>query len=61
MVQLHRAGFRYIQKPVRHYPRTAGKSSVSIGDVPRTFFALAKLWVRLRLSSSASTKLAPHD
>ena len=34
VVQLHRAGFRYIQKGVRHYPRTAGKSTVGPTDVP---------------------------
>ncbi|MGH9323086.1 MAG: glycosyltransferase family 2 protein [Vicinamibacteria bacterium] len=61
VVQLHRAGYRYTQMPVRHYPRTAGKSTVSVTDVPRTFLALAKLWVKLRLLSSFRTKLAPHD
>jgi glycosyltransferase involved in cell wall biosynthesis len=61
VVQLHRAGYRYIQKGVRHYPRTAGKSTVRPSDVPRTFLALMKLWVKLRLLSSAKAKLAPHD
>jgi glycosyltransferase involved in cell wall biosynthesis len=62
VIQLHRAGYRYAQRPVRHYPRTAGKSTVSITDVPRTFLSLLKLWVRLRLLSSANrAKLAPHD
>jgi glycosyltransferase involved in cell wall biosynthesis len=62
VVQLHRAGYRYVQRPVRHYPRTAGKSTVSITDVPRTFLSLLKLWVKLRLLSSAKrAKLAPHD
>jgi glycosyltransferase involved in cell wall biosynthesis len=61
VVQLHRAGYRYIQKGVRHYPRTAGKSSVRPSDVPRTFLALLKLWAKLRLLSSAKAKLAPHD
>jgi glycosyltransferase involved in cell wall biosynthesis len=61
VVQLHRAGYRYVQKGVRHYPRTAGKSSVRPSDVPRTFLALLRLWVKLRLLSSAKAKLAPHD
>jgi glycosyltransferase involved in cell wall biosynthesis len=62
VVQLHRAGYRYVQRPVRHYPRTAGKSTVSITDVPRTFLSLLKLWVKLRLlSSEKRAKLAPHD
>jgi glycosyltransferase involved in cell wall biosynthesis len=61
VVQLHRAGYRYTQKGVRHYPRTAGKSTVKFSDVPFTFAALLKLWVKLRLISPAKTKLAPHD
>lgn len=61
VVQLHRAGYRYTQKGVRHYPRTAGKSTVKLSDVPLTFAALLKLWVKLRLRSPAKTKLAPHD
>ena len=61
VVQLHRAGYRYIQKAVRHYPRTSGKSSVKLSDVPFTFAALLKLWVKLRLLSPVKTKLAPHD
>lgn len=58
VIQLHRAGYRYLQKGVRHYPRTAGRSTVSPTDVPRTFFALAKLWIKLRLLSSGRAKLA---
>jgi glycosyltransferase involved in cell wall biosynthesis len=61
VVQLHRAGYRYTQKGVRHYPRTAGKSTVKVSDVPFTFASLLKLWVKLRLLSPAKTKLAPHD
>lgn len=61
VVQLHRAGYRYMQKGVRHYPRTAGKSSVKLSDVPFTFAALLKLWVKLRLLSPSKAKLAPHD
>ena len=62
VVQLHRAGFRYVQKGVRHYPRTAGKSTVGPTDVPRTFLALMRLWVKLRLLSSGKTKrAAPRD
>lgn len=61
VVQLHRAGYRYTQKGVRHYPRTAGRSTVGPTDVPRTFLALARLWVKLRLFSSGKAKLAPRD
>ena len=61
VIQLHRAGYRYMQKGVRHYPRTSGKSTVKLSDVPFTFAALLKLWVKLRLLSPSKAKLAPHD
>lgn len=61
VIQLHRAGYRYVQRGVRHYPRTAGRSTVRPSDVPRTFLALLRLWVKLRLLSSQKAKLAPHD
>ncbi|HEY7816795.1 MAG TPA: glycosyltransferase family 2 protein [Vicinamibacteria bacterium] len=61
VVQLHRAGYRYTQKGVRHYPRTAGKSTVKLSDVPFTFVSLLKLWFKLRLLSPVKAKLAPHD
>lgn len=61
VIQLHRAGYRYTQRGVRHYPRTAGRSTVSITDVPRTFLSLMKLWVKLRLFSSRKPRLAPRN
>lgn len=61
VIQLHRAGYRYSQDGVRHYPRTSGKSTVSPADVPRTFFALLKLWAKLRLFHTDKSKLAARD
>jgi len=61
VVQLHRAGYRYEQTGVQHYPRTAGSSTVGPTDVPRTFLALLKLWVRLKLQSASKAKLAARD
>jgi glycosyltransferase involved in cell wall biosynthesis len=48
VARLHRAGWRYVQRGVRHYPRTAGRSTVRASDVPRTLVSLARMWVRLR-------------
>jgi len=48
VARLHRAGWRYTQRGVRHYPRTAGRSTVRPGDVPRTLVSLARMWARLR-------------
>jgi glycosyltransferase involved in cell wall biosynthesis len=50
VARLHRAGCRYVQKGVRHLPRTAGRSTVRPSDVPRTLVSLARMWVRLRTS-----------
>jgi len=47
VVRLHRAGWRYLEKGVRHYPRTAGRSTVRPSDVPQTFLALARIWFKL--------------
>lgn len=52
VVRLHRAGYRYLQRGVRHYPRTAGRSTVRPSDVPRTFLALARIWLKLRFNES---------
>jgi glycosyltransferase involved in cell wall biosynthesis len=48
VARLHRAGWRYVQRGVRHYPRTAGRSTVRASDVPRTLVSLARMWHRLR-------------
>jgi dolichol-phosphate mannosyltransferase len=51
VARIHRGGYRYAQRGVRHYPRTAGKSTVRPSDVPRTLVSLARMWVRLRRES----------
>ncbi len=48
MARIRRAGWRCVQKGVRHLPRTAGRSTVRAGDVPRTLVAMARMWLRLR-------------
>jgi cellulose synthase/poly-beta-1,6-N-acetylglucosamine synthase-like glycosyltransferase len=48
VARIHRAGWRYVQRGVRHYPRTAGRSTVRASDVPRTLVSLARMWLRLR-------------
>lgn len=48
VARLHRAGGRYTQVPVRHFPRTAGRSSVRVSDVPRTLRSLSRVRARLR-------------
>jgi glycosyltransferase involved in cell wall biosynthesis len=57
VARIHRGGWRYAQRGVRHYPRRAGRSSVRPGDVPRTLVSLVRMWLRLR---QAGTPLAPQ-
>jgi dolichol-phosphate mannosyltransferase len=39
--------FRIIEKGVRHYPRTAGETTVRASDVPRTLRTVARMWQRI--------------
>ena len=54
VARLHRAGWRYTQKGVLHYPRTGGRTTVRFSDVPRTFLALARM--RLRIGRTSPEK-----
>jgi glycosyltransferase involved in cell wall biosynthesis len=48
VARMHRAGWRLVQRGVRHFPRTAGRSTVRARDVPRTLAAIARFRSRLR-------------
>jgi glycosyltransferase involved in cell wall biosynthesis len=48
VARMHRGGWRYVQRGVRHFPRTAGRSTVRLRDVPRTLAAIARFRIRLR-------------
>lgn len=39
--------YRIAQKGVRHYPRTAGQTTVRPGDIPRTLREVARMWQRI--------------
>jgi glycosyltransferase involved in cell wall biosynthesis len=39
--------FRIAQKGVRHYPRTAGETTVRPSDVPQTLREVARMWRRI--------------
>jgi glycosyltransferase involved in cell wall biosynthesis len=41
--------FRIAEKGVRHYPRTAGETTVRPSDIPRTVRTLARMWQRIYL------------
>lgn len=39
--------FRIVEKGVRHYPRTAGETTVRPSDIPRTLRTVARMWRRI--------------
>ena len=59
VARMHQAGWRYVQRPVRHYPRREGRSTVRASDVPRTFVSLARMWWRLRRERTPAIHRAP--
>ncbi len=61
MARICGAGWRCVQRGVRHRPRTAGRSTVRPGDVPRTLVSLGRLWFRLRKERRALLALDAHD
>ena len=40
-------GVRTVEKGVRHYPRTAGSTTVRPSHIPRTLWTVAKMWFRI--------------
>jgi glycosyltransferase involved in cell wall biosynthesis len=60
VARIHRAGWRYVQRGVRHYPRRAGRSSVRPGDVPRTLVSLVRMWFRLRQADAPLARETPR-
>lgn len=56
VARIHRGGHRFVQRGVRHYPRTAGKSTVRPSDVPKTLVSLARIWARLRRESRGAAR-----
>ncbi|HYX43191.1 MAG TPA: hypothetical protein VE821_15905, partial [Pyrinomonadaceae bacterium] len=46
--KLHTAGYRFVETPVHHYPRTHGRSQFfTPRRVARTVFDFCRLWLRL--------------
>lgn len=48
-----RLNFKITERGVRHYPRTAGATSVRLSDVPRTLTTIATMWGRMRRPTPA--------
>lgn len=52
VVRLHRGGWRYVERGVTHLPRTAGRSTVRLSDVPKTLAAVARMRAALRAEAA---------
>jgi dolichol-phosphate mannosyltransferase len=52
--------FRIAEKGVRHYPRTAGETTVRVSDIPHTLRTVARMWQRINFPrrDQAETRLA---
>ena len=48
VVRLHRAGFRYVERGVRHFPRLSGHSTVRLSDIPRTLADVARMRAKIK-------------
>ncbi|MBN1675422.1 MAG: glycosyltransferase family 2 protein [Kiritimatiellae bacterium] len=46
LVKARRAGLRIVERPVRHFPRRAGRSKVRVGHVLPTLWALVRVALR---------------
>ena len=51
-------GFRAVEKGVRHYPRTAGSTTVRASDIPRTLRTVFRMWWRLRVRGDGKRRRA---
>jgi glycosyltransferase involved in cell wall biosynthesis len=51
LARARRLNFKIAEKGVRHYPRTAGETSIKLSDVPRTFTTVVTMWGRMRRST----------
>jgi glycosyltransferase involved in cell wall biosynthesis len=47
LARARRWNFRIAEKGVRHYPRTAGETSVRPSDIPRTLATVFRMWRRI--------------
>jgi glycosyltransferase involved in cell wall biosynthesis len=47
LAKARRWNFRIAEKGVRHYPRTAGETSVRPSDIPRTLSTVFRMWRRI--------------
>lgn len=50
--------FRIVEKGVRHYPRSAGETTVSSSDIPNTLRVVFQMWQRIHRPTRAQMEAA---
>lgn len=48
-----RLGFKSVEKGVRHYPRSAGHTTVRPSHIPRTLWTVARMWFRIHFQGKS--------
>lgn len=56
VARIARMGVRTVEKGVRHYPRTAGTTSVRAGHIPKTLWTVARMWFRIHFLRKPAAK-----
>jgi dolichol-phosphate mannosyltransferase len=52
VARLARMKARVVEKGVRHYPRTAGHTTVRASHIPRTLWTVGRMWFRLHFGAA---------
>jgi glycosyltransferase involved in cell wall biosynthesis len=58
VAKIRRLGFTTVEKGVRHYPRTAGSTTVRASHIPKTLWTVAKMWFRIHFGAKKASAAA---
>jgi glycosyltransferase involved in cell wall biosynthesis len=61
LAKARRWNFRIAEKGVRHYPRTAGETTVKPSDIPRTLGTVFRMWRRIYLPTRGEMDILRAD
>ncbi|MEZ5965549.1 MAG: glycosyltransferase family 2 protein [Planctomycetota bacterium] len=59
VARIARMRVKTVEQGVRHYPRTAGSTTVRAGHIPKTLWTVARMWFRIHFGGKA--KAAPDQ
>lgn len=61
MAKARLEGYTILEKGVRHYPRTAGETTVRASHIPRTLVTVARIWAQIHLPGRDRKPQSPVD